>query len=108
VELQPGRHDRGRRPAPPRHRRAPLARRATRTANARPRVVRRPARVAIFYRDLLELRHSDRAAIQAFADEAWVKARDPRRGLVHFGGRRPTPLDQAAMAQIYAELARAS
>jgi predicted alpha-1,6-mannanase (GH76 family) len=65
-----------------------------------------PFFLAIFYRDLLELRHSDRAAIQAFADEAWLKARDSRTGLFHFGGRQPTLLDQAAMVQIYAELAR--
>jgi Glycosyl hydrolase family 76 len=70
-----------------------------------------PVFLAIFYRDLLELgsavagRH-DRAAIEKFADEAWAHSRNPKTGLFHFGGRGPTLLDQAAMVQVYAELAR--
>jgi hypothetical protein len=60
--------------------------------------------LAIFYRDLAELT-SDRSHVAAFADEAWSKARDPKTGLFHFGGRRPTLLDQAAMVQVFAELA---
>ncbi len=69
-----------------------------------------PVFLAIFYRDLLELgsavagRH-DRAAIERFADEAWAHSRNPRTGLFHFAGRGPTLLDQAAMVQVYAELA---
>jgi hypothetical protein len=70
-----------------------------------------PFFLAIFYRDLLELDRVApdaryRAAMQAFADEAWTKARDPRTGLFRFGGRVPTLLDEAAMVQIYATLAR--
>jgi len=63
-----------------------------------------PVFLAIFYRDLAELR-SDRSGVQAFSDAAWAKARDPRTGLFRFGGRAPTLLDQAAMVQIFAELA---
>jgi hypothetical protein len=44
--------------------------------------------------------------MEAFADEAWKKARDPKTGLFHFSGRPATLLDQAAMVQVYAELAR--
>jgi hypothetical protein len=69
-----------------------------------------PVFLAIFYRDLLELdgvdqRRNDRAAIERFADEAWARARDSSTGLFHFQGRSPTLLDQAAMVQVYAELA---
>jgi predicted alpha-1,6-mannanase (GH76 family) len=85
---------------------------ATRTADAAlkslgdPRAAGEPPFfLAIFYRDLLELRPDDRA-MQHFADEAWAKARNPKTGLFHFGGRQPTLLDQAGMVQIYAELAR--
>jgi Glycosyl hydrolase family 76 len=70
-----------------------------------------PVFLAIFYRDLLELGQSvagrhDRAAIETFADEAWTHSRDPKTGLFRFDGREPTLLDQAAMVQVYAELAR--
>ena len=90
---------------------------ATRTADAALREFRDPLGsgeppffLAIFYRDLLELgrvvpSRDDRAAMQAFADEAWAKSRNPESGLFRFGGRRPTLLDQAAMVQIYALLA---
>ena len=44
-------------------------------------------------------------APEEFADEAWAHSRDPKTGLFHFGGRGPTLLDQAAMVQVYAELA---
>jgi predicted alpha-1,6-mannanase (GH76 family) len=72
-----------------------------------------PAFLAIYYRDLLELSavvsgRNDRAALETFANEAWSQARDPRTGLFHFGGRGPTLLDQAAMVQVYAELAGAA
>ena len=69
--------------------------------------------LAIFYRDLLELtdadpsRSQDRAALQTFADEAWSQARNPKTDLFDFGGPA-TLLDQAAMVQVYAELARDS
>ena len=70
-----------------------------------------PIFLAIFYRDLLELDsavagRSDRAAVEAFADEAWSSARNPKTGLFSFHGRQPTLLDQAAMVQIYGQLAR--
>jgi hypothetical protein len=69
-----------------------------------------PVFLAIFYRDLRRLdavapRRAYQAAEQAFAEAAWAQARDPRTGLFRFGGRQPTLLDQAAMVQIYAELA---
>ena len=68
-----------------------------------------PIFLAIFYRDLLELarlqpERDDRAAVRRFADEAWELKRDPKTGLFRFGGT-PTLLDQAAMVQVYAELA---
>jgi predicted alpha-1,6-mannanase (GH76 family) len=67
--------------------------------------------LAIFYRDLLELTklepdRADRAAVRRFADEAWLRRRDPKTGLFRFG-RTPTLLDQAAMVQVYAALAAA-
>jgi Glycosyl hydrolase family 76 len=69
-----------------------------------------PVFLAIFYRDLRQLdavapRRAYQAAEEAFADAAWAQARDPKTGLFRFGGRQPTLLDQAAMVQIYAELA---
>ena len=90
---------------------------AERTANRALAVIGDPLRsgeppvfLAIFFRDLRELttvvpRPADRAAEEAFADEAWTRARDPKTGLFRFDGRRPTLLDQAAMVQVYAELA---
>jgi hypothetical protein len=67
--------------------------------------------LAIFYRDLLVLApfvHGDaiHAAIQAFGDAAWTNNRNPTTGLFQFGETSATLLDQAAMVQIYAELAR--
>jgi predicted alpha-1,6-mannanase (GH76 family) len=72
-----------------------------------------PVFLAIFYRDLLELTRAvsgrnDRAALERFADEAWERARSPKTGLFHFDGRGPTLLDQAAMVQVYAELAEST
>ena len=69
-----------------------------------------PFFLAIFFRDVKELTdavpgRTDRAEAERFADEAWARARDPKTGLFHFSGRGPTLLDQAAMVQIYAELA---
>ena len=70
-----------------------------------------PVFLAIFYRDLLDLTDAlparpHRAAVEAFADEAWTHARNPATGLFSFDRRGPTLLDQAAMVQVYAELAR--
>jgi predicted alpha-1,6-mannanase (GH76 family) len=69
-----------------------------------------PVFLAIFYRDLEELTaampgRTDRASAKQFADEAWTRSRDPKTGLFHFPGRGPTLLDQAAMVQIYSQLA---
>jgi predicted alpha-1,6-mannanase (GH76 family) len=69
-----------------------------------------PAFLAIFYRDLRTLIAADpntgvRSSIERFASEAWTKARNPATGLFYFGGRGSTLLEQAAMVQIYAELA---
>ncbi len=70
-----------------------------------------PVFLAIFYRRLLALdrldhdRARDRAAAAAFAERAWREARDPRTGLFDFGAG-PTLLDQAAMVQLEAALAR--
>jgi hypothetical protein len=66
--------------------------------------------LAIFYDDLLALaplarRSKILAAISAFGEKAWVQDRDPRTGLFRFGETYATLLDQAAMVQIYADLA---
>ena len=118
VELQPGRDDRRRRPPLPRHRQAALPHRRGEDGERRPAQDRRSARLgraAGLPGDLLprparaERRaptRPHRAAIETFADEAWAQARDPATGLFSFGGREPTLLDQAAMVQVYAELAR--
>jgi len=67
--------------------------------------------LAIFYADLLPLMPisgSDaiRGEMAAFAGRAWSKERDPATGLFHFGHTVATLLDQAAMVQVYVELAR--
>jgi hypothetical protein len=69
--------------------------------------------LAIFYADLLTLAaltHSNaiHAAISSFGDESWLYNRDPTTGLFRFGETDATLLDQAAMVQVYAELARSS
>jgi hypothetical protein len=66
--------------------------------------------LAIFYGDLAQmipLANSDviQQAIVSFADRAWARERDPTTGLFAFGHTQPTLLDQAAMVQVYAELA---
>jgi hypothetical protein len=69
-----------------------------------------PEFAAIFFRHLLELAAIDGrtdyvAAAQAYADGVWA-ARAPRTNLVRFG--HPTRLlEQAALVQVYAALARA-
>jgi hypothetical protein len=67
--------------------------------------------LAIFYGDLFPLigRPGGAAitrALAAFAARAWALERDPSTGLFHFGHTAATLLDQAAMVQVYAELAR--
>ena len=91
---------------------------AVRTANASLTAFRDPLHsdddpvfLAIYYGDLLQLAPyargpEIRAAINAFASQAWTQARDPATGLFHFGHTLSTLLDQAAMVQVYAELAR--
>jgi predicted alpha-1,6-mannanase (GH76 family) len=69
-----------------------------------------PAFLAIFYRDLRTLIAADpnggiRSSLERFAAEAWTKARNPATGLFDIGNRGSTLLEQAAMVQIYAELA---
>jgi predicted alpha-1,6-mannanase (GH76 family) len=66
---------------------------------------------AIFFRNLLQLAavdgrqdYVDEAA--AYGDAMWQTARDPRTGLFRFAGRTSL-LDQAALVQVYAALARA-
>jgi hypothetical protein len=69
-----------------------------------------PEFAAIFFRNLLVLAAADGrrayvAAAQSYADRAWSTAHDSRTGLYSFGG--PTRLlDQAAVVQLYAALAR--
>lgn len=69
---------------------------------------------AIFWKNLqlLDAVQPDpryREAMQRYADAAWDTARDPATGLFRFNpDRPPTLLDQAAMVQIYAALARAA
>jgi hypothetical protein len=66
--------------------------------------------LAIFYSDLLVVApfvkgDAIHAAIQAFGNAAWAHNRNPTTGLFQFGETSATLLDQAAMVQIYAELA---
>jgi Glycosyl hydrolase family 76 len=91
---------------------------AIRTADASIRAFHDPlatgdnvSMLAIYYRDLLTLAPLARsaeihAAISAFGDETWSNNRSPTTGLFQFGETYSTLLDQAAMVQIYAELAR--
>lgn len=68
----------------------------------------------IFWKNLLlldQLRPDAgyRQAMQRYADAAWERSREPGSGLFRFATDRPhTLLDQAAMVQIYAALARAA
>jgi hypothetical protein len=90
---------------------------AVRTANASLAAFRDPLHsddapifLAIYYGDLLQLapyaRGAEiRAAVNSFASQAWAQGRDPATGLFHFGHTFSTLLDQAAMVQVYAELA---
>ena len=71
-----------------------------------------PFFLAIFFRNLLGLGEVDRnpryrAEAQAYADAIWSGLRDPRTGLFSFRGAAPeTLLEQAAVVQLYAALAR--
>jgi hypothetical protein len=67
--------------------------------------------MAIFYGDLFPLiglpgGQAIRGDLASFAERAWLDERDPVTGLFQFGHTKATLLDQAAMVQIYAELAR--
>jgi len=68
----------------------------------------------IFWKNLLLLDQAQpaaryREAMQRYADTVWDRSRDPSSGLFRFAPDRPaTLLDQAAMVQIYAVLARAA
>ena len=72
-----------------------------------------PYFLAIFFRNLLALQIADgglryRDAVQAYADSAWDVVRDQTTGLFRFSASRPVQLlEQAAMVQIYADLAEA-
>ena len=93
---------------------------AVRTADASLAVFRDPLAsgeeasfLAIYYGDLLQLMRMARGqairrAIAVFGDRAWAEARDPATGLFHFGHTKATLLDQAAMVQVYAQLAAAA
>jgi hypothetical protein len=68
--------------------------------------------LSIYYGDLLTLAPIARGgeirrAVTSFGDRAWAEERDPATGLFHFGHTLATLLDQSAMVQLYAELARA-
>lgn len=71
-----------------------------------------PYFLAIFFRNLLALGEVDRnpryrAEAQAYADAVWTDLRDPRTGLFSFEAAGPeTLLEQAAVVQLYAALAR--
>jgi hypothetical protein len=66
--------------------------------------------LAIFYGDLAQVIPFAKSqvihqSIASFADLAWARERDPATGLFHFGHTQGTLLDQAAMVQVFAELA---
>ena len=68
--------------------------------------------LSIYYGDLMTLAPIARGgeisrAVTSFANRAWAEERDPATGLFHFGHTLATLLDQSAMVQVYAELARA-
>jgi predicted alpha-1,6-mannanase (GH76 family) len=71
-----------------------------------------PFFLAIFFRNLLDLAAVDsnadyRAEAQEYADAVWESLHDGRTGLFRFDGSQPVQLlEQAAMVQIYAALAR--
>jgi predicted alpha-1,6-mannanase (GH76 family) len=69
-----------------------------------------PEFAAIFFRHLLalaavDLRQDYVAAAESYGDQAWSAARDSRTGLFTFSGQTRL-LDQAALVQLYATLAR--
>ena len=69
-----------------------------------------PEFAAIFFRNLLALAAADGRtayvdAAESYGDDAWSSARDARTGLFRFGGKTRL-LDQAALVQLYAALAR--
>jgi uncharacterized protein YyaL (SSP411 family) len=69
-----------------------------------------PEFAAVFFRYLLELasvggRQDYVGAAETYAEHAWSVSRNPRTGLFSFSGRTRL-LDQAALVQLYATLAR--
>jgi hypothetical protein len=79
-----------------------------------PRLAHEPPEfVAIFFHDLLLLDAVDSrpayvSAVEEYAARAWSTVRDPHTGLFRFDRGRPVQLlQQAAMVQIYADLALA-
>ncbi len=69
-----------------------------------------PEFAAIFFRNLLALAAADGRqdyvdAAETYGDEAWTTARDARTGLFSFGDKTRL-LEQAALVQLYAALAR--
>ena len=69
-----------------------------------------PEFAAIFFRNLLALAASDGradyvSAAESYGDEAWATARNARTGLFAFHGKTRL-LEQAALVQLYAALAR--
>jgi Glycosyl hydrolase family 76 len=89
-----------------------LAQKSLDSFDRTPRGGEPPFFLAILFRNLLELgkvdgspRYHDEA--QAYADAIWTGLRDPRTGLFSFHGAGPeTLLEQAAVVQLYALLAR--
>jgi predicted alpha-1,6-mannanase (GH76 family) len=79
-----------------------------------PRTGEPPFFLVIFFRNLLTLEQVDhesryRSEAQAYADRIWSALRNPRTGLFSFRGAAPeTLLEQAAVVQLYAALARAT
>ena len=70
-----------------------------------------PEFASIFFRQLLELAVVDGRteyvdAAESYGDRAWSEWRDPRTGLFSSTGGRARLLDQAALVQLYAVLAR--
>jgi predicted alpha-1,6-mannanase (GH76 family) len=71
-----------------------------------------PEFAAIFFRNLLALAAADGrddyvAAAESYGDKAWATARDAHTGLFTFTGKARL-LEQAALVQLYAALARAA
>lgn len=69
-----------------------------------------PEFAAVFFRSLLSLADADGRsdyveAAERYGDDAWSSSRDPQTGLFRYSGRSSL-LEQAALVQLYAALAR--